>query len=81
MREEHLIDPVTKFVPDVPDVGDKVRAYANKNSEYYIEGIVVSYDDDNELYQIRYTDRSENPDRILETSAYLVELVQIKEKL
>ena len=57
LRDTHLIDPASDYVPDVPEVGDTVRIYESEHSEYYIIAKVIEYDDDKETYLVYYSDR------------------------
>ena len=57
LRDENLSPDVP--LPDPPDIHDVVRVYATENSEFYILGSVIAFDDsdDAQEYTIQFVDK------------------------
>lgn len=56
MNDAYLFPQVED--PYIPEVGDRVRVYSDRDAEYYIEGEIVSLDDNvGELYTVRFRTR------------------------
>lgn len=55
LRDENLVPNIPD--PDVPEIGDIVRVYADKDSQFYLIGKVIDYHDDKEFYTVEYMNR------------------------
>ena len=77
MRESHLHPNFD--VPDAPQEGDTVRVYADTdpNTEYYVIGEVIKYNDETDSYTVRFYNRAGEP-RTLKAHARAVEVESIK---
>lgn len=58
LRDENLSPDVP--LPDPPDIHDVVRVYAHPDSEYYILGSVIAFDDsdDKQIYTVQFVNKA-----------------------